>query len=237
MRLTIFGLLLLLVSCQPETPAEPVWPAGNWVNVKYLEALQQSKSPMQAQTAVDLSMLIIPGDTTQAVTAIWGFHEGAPFLAARAGDRYRISESGSQLSFDLLPAPDGQTLQAGEHRFQRLDSALLIDQIVPFFLFKGDYDLAGQPVSFTKNGRITGWSDFTQYAADFDFAAGVPNFDLITCWKNGISETEAGVPFHYQFAGDTLRIFETTCIQEDTLNGYCLEYQIGQTKYELVRKN
>ena len=76
------AFVTIVFSCKSETNQETMLPEtlGNtiWVNAKYIETLERTKSPLQAKPFADTVMINFDAKADTA-SIIWNFHEGSSY--------------------------------------------------------------------------------------------------------------------------------------------------------------
>ncbi len=99
-------------------------------------------------------------------------------------------------------------------------------------LFEGTYRIEDtkQTVTFSKDGKVSNWTNYTQYAANTDFVVGDDNntVDLLSFYRKE-ADFSGATDFSFTIHGDTLRLYDVE-VSENTLS-----YQRKAIKHVLFK--
>ncbi len=85
-------------------------------------------------------------------------------------------------------------------------------------LFEGTYRIEDtkQTVTFSRDGKVSNWTNYTQYAANTDFVVGNWNTDLLSFYRKE-ADFSGATDFSFTIQGDTLRLYDVE-VSEKTLS-------------------
>jgi len=250
----IILLVALLAACKHETKVEtqpePPKPkevndaipfAGDWLNEKYMNLIQDKRSPRDAQEKVEDVFIKIPAHMRDTTRMIYGFHESsADMVIVKKNDQYELWEvQGDSLDKKAFTAQviDADHLQLGEDRFVKINAAhgayqepLVLEEI----LFKGHYKLkGGGDVEFTNSGKVTGLGKYKYYKVLTDYLdAGL---DVDQVW---LGETKDSMDyFGFKSKDKSLKIFNLKCLDYNKEDKRCERVNFGKLAYELMKED
>ncbi len=204
---------------------------GNWVNKKYVDKLLKTKSPKESQDIAPMTMLMLPKQTNQLATIIWGFHEGTSGTVKELNGKFGI-QSGTDAQFELTFKIENNLLKTEKDEFVRIQESTdpNNDDIVEQLLFKGKYELDGQEVEFTHDGRVLGLDSITYYTVLIDYYDAGMQVDQLRLGK----DFENSSLYGFEFDQNTLKIYQLDCVTRE--DDYCVVVQNGQEIFKMIRK-
>lgn len=214
-----------ITSIKPEKKFE-----GNWVNKKYVDELIKTKSPKASQDITPMSMIIIPKNLNEKATIIWGFHEGDSKIIDNNNGQVKIQFSENKESELILI--DEKNLKIDNKQFIKLkESENKINyNIVEELIFAGKYDLNGQEVEFTYDGKVKGLKDINYYMVFIDYQdVGMQVNQLLLGTDFNNSES-----YSFEFNQDQLIIYQLKCVTIE--QGECVTVENGEEKFKLTKK-
>lgn len=206
-----------------ESPIKP----GFWVNTRYEQVLLDTKSPKQAQQAVEFSGFQVAEGSGES-TFIWSFHEGTPTYLHREGTKIGFSNT-SDNKPEYTATFQNDTLSMGSEKFVYVESGEEF-QIVEKTLFEGEYLYHGKSVQMKANGEITGLDTLTHYSPLIDYFDVGLDVDMITLG----SANSLPKRFGFVFEGNTLNVYSLKCVQLE--NGDCMKNELDTLFLQLVKQ-
>lgn len=192
-QILLFVSMALLVACTPKQRVD-----GIWINVKYDQQLQDTKSPIEAQGVAEYSMVEIDAAASKILVVIH-LHEGM---------NEEIKNKGGDLSFDLYDGTsvpiriEGEKLQVGDNQFIRLKEANF-QQYVNKNTLVGHYQTQdGTPVIFNTDGTLSGLAGYTNFSVMYDYYGDGSSVNMVLVTDNGI-----GTTYTWEKEGDKLSLF------------------------------
>ncbi|WP_460471153.1 hypothetical protein [Emticicia fontis] len=171
-----------------------------WVNAKYLETLEKTKSPLKAKIYADTVMVSfnLAADTANLV---WNFHEGSA---------YKV-KNGAQLElfnvYEPKPTPeysgsvDAATLKLGNTTFTRVDTIGFVEK--KFWV--GKFDNKGKTVEVRADNQLLGFDGYDTYRVWVDYVTTQTNIDLIDFGKKDSDNTKT---YGYKFEGNDIVLYD-----------------------------
>lgn len=190
---------------------------GNWINLEYLEQLQQTSSPRAAQGKAILLRL-----SEEKPTVIEGFHEGNSTSWETEGSQLGLRDVGFAA---LTLVGDRLSLNGREYQKAPMDGDTPL--IVEEFLLAGFYQFNGQEVELSAKGEVKGLVGIHQYQVVYDYYDPGRDFDLLQMG----ADAENLRQLIFRLEDGHLRIYEIECVTED--DGFCMEIQPGELLFDL----
>ncbi|MFD2521875.1 hypothetical protein [Emticicia soli] len=224
----VFALGTIIFSCsKPSSQSETSTPdsitsvavaevpssgLGNsvWVNARYLETLEKTKSPLKAKIYADTVMVSFNAAADTA-NMVWNFHEGSAFKV-KNGDKLELFNT-----YEVKPTPeyvgsqDGSTLKLGTTTFKKVDAIEFVENK----LWVGKYTSKGKTIEVGPNNQLSGVDDFDTYQVWVDYVTTETNIDLINFGKKVSDQTKT---YGYKFEGNDI-VFYDFIWQEDGVMG------------------
>ncbi len=181
-----------------------------WVNARYLETLDQTKSPLKAKVYADTVMVSFNAAADTA-NMVWNFHEGSAYKV-RNGDKLELFNT-----YETKPSPeyvgsvDASTLKLGNTAFKKVDAIDFIDR--KFWI--GKYTSNGKPVELRADNQLIGFDGYETYRVWVDYVTTETDIDLIDFIKNDGDKT---ITYGYKFEGNDI-VFYNFIWQEDGVIG------------------
>jgi len=204
---------------------------GNWVNKKYVDKLKETKSPKASQDIVPITMLMLPKETNQKATIIWGFHEGTSGTVKQHNGQFGI-QTGTENEFELTFKLEDNLLKTEKDEFVKIkysDDGHTYD-IIEQLLFAGKYDLEGKQVEFTYDGKVKGLDTIAEYTVIIDYYDAGMQVDQLYLGAGYDNHKRYG----FQFKQDTLIIYQLDCVQRE--DDYCVVVANGQELFKMTKK-
>lgn len=159
-QILLLLFMAVMVAC---TPKQNI--SGVWVNVKYDQKLQETKSPIQAQKSVEYSMVEIDSLASKILLII-NMHEGM---------NEEIKNKGGELSFSLYDGTlmpikiQNARLLIGDNQFIKIADDNF-QQYLNKTTLAGNYQKQnGENVVFKADGTLSGLAEYTNYSVMSDF--------------------------------------------------------------------
>jgi len=211
-------------SCNSETKQETTQPEaslGNtiWVNAKYLETLERTKSPLKAKPFADTVMINFD---TKADTAsiVWNFHEGSSY-AIKKGKKILFFDA-----YEAKPKPEfeatlnNEVLKIGNSFFKKVDTTGFIEK--KYWI--GKYSTKKGNIELKYDGKIFGVDSLATFYVWNDYITTQTDIDLIDFYAKSNKSTTYG----YKFAGNEIIFYEFAWSEEGL---------IGKSGKEIFRWN
>lgn len=205
--------------------------AGFWINERYINDIERTKSPLQSQGA-DVSCIDIPGRTLQRTRMIWGFHDGGADLTVVKTEKgfqfyYLENDSVAGPAYDIDVISESR-IKIDDNYFVK-SSALFLEEM----LFTGQYTAEdGSAVEFASDGRIIGLDNFTTYTPIYDYSDAGMTVDQVILR----TETRSEEYYGFLFSADTMRIYQLECTKFIPTDEVCEEMMFGKVIHVLIRK-
>jgi hypothetical protein len=252
MRLINAFLLICLISCSSNKKVNDIKSlsadsntkltisdlSGDWVNLKYLHSIQKTRSPKISQGIGEFSYVTFSRDTA---LFIFGFHEGSDLkVIADKPNRFFCAGYDNDtiwmiVSNDTLIINHKGTQETYLKYQMSLPNDEFGNRLLNKEIFSGDYvnvDSPGQSVSFSDNGNVKGFLDYSTYFVSSDYYDAGCDFDIIYLRK----KTNDRVEYTWNFSKDTLMIYKLDCQTYDSTSEMCVETKIGKLQYRLIKK-
>jgi hypothetical protein len=200
---------------------------GLWITQKYVDSLIATKSPVSAQgSEVFMKIPATAGGKVETYT----FHEGM--------DIFQIAKSGGD--FYLKNANDSTPIKVSEDGAKMLINGIQYVKVNNYegftgeLLFKASYTDGKHTVVFDTDGTVKGLDKSLFYLVENDYF-GTDNSNLNIVYIGDNPTKRNNPPFAFQFQGDTLLIYNTSCA-EALPDGSCIRFKKGALKWKLVKK-
>lgn len=203
---------------------------GLWINKQYVDAINETKSPISALKDINVSYIYIPKKIHQNVSMIFDFHVGGGDLTIEKKDgQYYFYTSDLKKEIERVSIKDN-ILTTGNESFIKVSQT---DDygILETILFKGKYRLGSKLVEFHINGKISGWDDFNEYIPVSDYSGPGLNLDQIILKTPEHKILIKG----FKFIKDNLLIYDLNCEKYDSANQQCDSYSLGSLQYKLTK--
>ncbi len=181
-----------------------------WVNARYLETLEQTKSPLKAKVYADTVMVSFNAAADTA-NMVWNFHEGSAFKVQN-GDKLELFNT-----YEAKPTPeytgsvDATTLKLGNTAFKKVDTIGFVEK--RFWI--GKYTYNGKTIELRTDNQLIGLTGFEAYHVWVDYVTTDTDIDLIDFGKNDNNKTTT---CGYKFEGSEI-VFYNFIWQEDGVIG------------------
>ncbi|RYU91746.1 hypothetical protein [Emticicia agri] len=181
-----------------------------WVNARYLETLEQTKSPLKAKKYADTVMVSFNAAADTA-NMVWNFHEGSAFKVNN-GDKLELFNV-----YEAKPTPeyvgsvDASTLKLGNTRFRKVDTIGFVEK--KFWV--GKYTFNGKPIELRADNQLLGADGFDTYRIWVDYVTTQTDIDLIDLGKKDSDKTKT---YGYKFDGNDI-VFYDFIWKEDGIVG------------------
>mgnify|MGYP001266994544 CR=1 FL=1 len=217
---------------------------GLWISDNYLSGIEKTKSIYSNKEYGTVNRLfgftLYKDSLSTGTTELLGFteHEGGivyPLLYNEANKQFvydpkRAHELDGPTQLSLYPAEGGlieiayTQPKSQKDRFRKIGDSKsdidLLDETLNQMLFEGNYtDGAGNTVSFTRTGKVSGIKGIDHYYLLYDFGEGL-EFDTVFLWQ-GESNGDR-VTYHFKIDGKTIKLYATG------LNEEKMEYAISK---------
>jgi hypothetical protein len=206
--------------------------SGLWVNEKYINTINETKSPLLSQESVNESFIYIPEKLDQRTTMIYNFHVGGADLTIHKKDNeYYFYTLDLETEIEKVALKNGKLIK-NKIAFIKIDESTS-KGILESVLFKGQYQLDSTLIEFQDNGQITGWKEFNEYIPVIDYSGPGLNVDQIifkTIDKRIIIKG-------FKFIKDSLFLYDLNCVEYDSINNECGTVSLGWIKYKMKKNN
>lgn len=181
-----------------------------WVNARYLETLEQTKSPLKAKKYADTVMVSF-NTTADTANMVWNFHEGSAYKVRNDGKLELFN------TYEVKPDPeyagsvDANTLKLGSTSFRKVEAIDFVEK--KFWI--GKYNYNGKTVELRTDNQISGMDGFETYRVWVDYVTTQTDIDLIDFGKK---DSEQTTTYGYKFEGNDI-VFYNFIWQEDGVMG------------------
>lgn len=199
----LFALVVTLIACKTETKQETTKPETLentiWVNAKYLETLERTKSPLQAKPFADTVMINFDAKADTA-SIVWNFHEGSSYVIKK-GEKIQFFDA-----YEVKPKPEFEgtlsngILKIGNSLFKQVDTTGFIEK--KYWI--GKYSTPNGNIELKYDGKISGVDSLATYYVWCDYITTQTDIDLIDLYANSNKSTTYG----YKFVGNEIIFYE-----------------------------
>ena len=223
----LLSLSVILFSCQnAQHKEEKKDDLSNtiWVNAKYLETLERTKSPLQAKVFADTVMVNfnVHADTANIV---WNFHEGSEYMVKRGEKIQLFNAYGEKKTPELEGTLTNGLLKLGKSTFKKVDTTGFIEK--KYWIGKYVVDSTNINIELKFDGKIVGVDSLATYYVWSDYITTQTDIDLIDLYaKSNKSET-----YGYKFVGKEIIFYEFIWGNKDQVLG-----KVGKELFRLTRK-
>jgi hypothetical protein len=198
----ILTLSSIIFSCHKEQKKEEkALGLGNsiWVNAKYLETLERTKSPLQAKVFADTVMLSfnLKADTANVV---WNFHEGSAFLVKQGNNIQFFNAYEEKKSPEMEGNLQNGLFKINQTSFKKVDTTGFIEK--KFWI--GKYSTSRGNIDLKFDGKVTGVDSLESYYVWCDYVTTQTDIDLVDFFDKNNKSTTYG----YKFAGKEIIFYE-----------------------------
>lgn len=209
------SLSVILFSCKNEQKKEETKDDLSntiWVNAKYLETLERTKSPLQAKVFADTVMVNfnVHADTANIV---WNFHEGSEYMVKR-GEKIQLFNA-----YDEKKTPEFEgmiangLLKLGKSTFKKVDTTGFIEK--KFWIGKYVVDSTNTNIELKFDGKIVGVDSLSTYYVWSDYITTQTDVDLIDLY----AKSNKSVTYGYKFVGKDIVFYEFIWGDKDQVFG------------------
>ncbi len=199
----LFALVVTLIACKTETKQETTKPETLentiWVNAKYLETLEHTKSPLQAKPFADTVMINFDAKADTA-SIVWNFHEGSSY-SIKKGEKIQFFDA-----YEAKPKPEFEAtlsngiLKIGNSLFKKVDTTGFIEK--KYWI--GKYSTPNGNIELKYDGKISGVDSLATYYVWSDYITTQTDIDLIDLYAN----SNKSITYGYKFAGNEIIFYE-----------------------------
>ena len=203
------SLSVILFSCRKEQETANL---GNtiWVNAKYLETLERTKSPLQAKIYADTVMVNFNANADTA-NIVWNFHESSEFIV-KQGEKIQLFDAYEQKK---TPEFEGilvnGTLKLGKSTFKKVDTTGFIEK--KFWI--GKYSAGSTQIELKFDGKISGIDSLATYYVWSDYITTQTDIDLIDFYAKNNKSTTYG----FKFVGNEIIFYDFIWNETDQITG------------------
>jgi hypothetical protein len=188
------AFVTIVFSCKSETNQETMLPEtlGNtiWVNAKYIETLERTKSPLQAKPFADTVMINFDAKADTA-SIVWNFHEGSSYTIKK-GEKilfFNAYEAKSKPEFEATLT--NGVLKIGNSLFNKVDTTGFIEK--KYWI--GKYSTSKGNIELKYDGKISGIDSLSTYYVWNDYITTQTDIDLIDFYAKSNKSTTYGYKF------------------------------------------
>ena len=209
------SLSVILFSCQNEQHKEEKKDDLSntiWVNTKYLETLERTKSPLQAKVFADTVMVSFNAHADTA-NIVWNFHEGSEYLVNR-GEKIQLLnayDGKNTLEFEGILA--NGLLKLGKSTFKKVDTTGFIEK--KFWIGKYAIDGTNANIELKFDGEIVGIDSLATYYVWSDYITTQTDIDLIDLY----AKSNKSITYGYKFIGKEIVFYEFIWGDKDEVFG------------------
>ena len=208
----LFALVVTLIACKTETKQETTKPETLentiWVNAKYLETLEHTKSPLQAKPFADTVMINFDAKADTA-SIVWNFHEGSSY-SIKKGEKIQFFDV-----YEAKPKPEFEAtlsngiLKIGNSLFKKVDTTGFIEK--KYWI--GKYSTPNGNIELKYDGKISGVDSLATYYVWCDYITTQTDIDLIDLYAN----SNKSITYGYKFAGNEIIFYEFIWSEEEII--------------------
>jgi hypothetical protein len=211
--------------------------SGDWVNIKYLNSVQKTKSAKISQESCEISYIEFKSDTA---LIIFNFHEGDVLILDSTSINTFIYKH-YQYKAIFLIKNDTLFMTFGENydtlvKYQmQISPNLYSNLLLNNEIFAGSYYIADsvqRTLTFTKDGKVEGFLNFKYYSVLEDYYDAGCNYDIIFLYNEITDRKE----YTWSYDQGTLNIFELDCLVYDSIYRFCYDNKIGKLVCKLIKK-
>jgi hypothetical protein len=181
-----------------------------WVNARYLESLDQTKSPLKSKVYAD-TVIVSFNAAADTANLVWNFHEGSAFKV-KNGDKlelFNVYEAKSTPEYS--GSIDASTLKLGNTSFKKVDTIGFVEK--KFWI--GKFDNQGKTIELRADNQLSGMDGYDTYRVWVDYVTTQTNIDLIDFGKK---DSDKSKTYGYKFDGNDI-IFYDFIWKEDGVMG------------------
>jgi hypothetical protein len=221
----LFALSIIIFSCGKESSktetnapdstgvtSGPETELGNsvWVNARYLETLEKTKSPLKAKVYADTVMVSFNA-TADTANMVWNFHEGSAYKVRNDGKLELFNTYEAKPAPEYVGSVDASTLKLGSTTFRKVEAIDFVEK--KFWI--GKYNYNGKTIELRADNQLSGLDDFESYRVWVDYVTTQTDIDLIELGKK---DSEQTTTYGYKFEGNEI-VFYNFIWQEDGVMG------------------
>ena len=210
--------------------------SGTWINQKYYQNLLLTKSPKASQLYIWTGIANIPKNNTERISLFIQLHEGRDFKFIKEGDEYKFTDfytdEINKDGWGIKELIKDSVLQIGNDTLLFFSESYMDAYVLEKILFKGKYQLGREEVSFTEEGGLIGFPDYTGYTVMIDYFLPGMQFDQLLMKKDN-NEVERVI---FEFSEDSLHLYAINCKKYNDEN-YCINTDKGKKLYALKKIN
>jgi hypothetical protein len=214
-RILFIAIISAIASCKTEHKKEDIKDNLSntiWVNAKYLETLERTKSPLQANVFADTVMVNFNAHADTA-NIVWNFHEGSEYMVNR-GEKIQLFNA---YEGKKVPELEGilanGLLKLGKSTFKQVDTTGFIEK--KFWIGKYVVDSTNSNIELKFDGKIGGIDSLATYFVWSDYITTQTDIDLIDLY----AKSTKSVTYGYKFAGKDIIFYEFIWVDKDMVSG------------------
>ena len=208
-----------------------------WVNLKYLDLLNQTKSHAKSQQDIRIPYFGVnpysynPDEgrfpTSKDIMLIWKFQEGVGYELSKNNDLYSLNldtaDHGTEYPKHIdIKMISSNKLYMDNDTFIKT-SCLDLNIIQNILIIAGKYELNGKTITFDSIGFIKGLEKYKHYNLTMNPKQDIIRFD-VEDWCV------------YKYKGDLLSLYKCNCLEIDTPRSYdCIKCDTGILIYKLKK--
>lgn len=199
----------IVFSCKSKTNQETMLPEtlGNtiWVNAKYIETLERTKSPLQAKPFADTVMINFDAKADTA-SIVLNFHEGSSYIIKKEEKILFFNAYEAKSNPEFVATLGNGVLKIGNSFFKKVDTTGFIEK--KYWI--GKYSTSKGNIELKYDGKISGVDSLSTYYVWSDYITTQTNIDLIDFY----SKTNKSTTYGYKFAGNEIVFYEFVWSEE-----------------------
>jgi len=213
--------------------------AGDWVNLKYFKAAQESKSAKYSQSACEYSYVTINNDTASFAIYI---HEVEQYKILKSKTSNVFCTNFNSELIHMSVSNDTLFIVKGNNRDLFVRYQMLIpnrkyfaNRLLAKEIFSGDYISQSNPINnvrFNDNGTVSGLSDFKTYGVEDDYFFDGCNLDILYLQ----ADSKDRIQYTWEFVKGKLMIYKLDCEIFDKSSSMCVKTKKGKLLFQLIKK-
>lgn len=209
-KVLLFLSSIITISCVNEQKEESPNSLGNttWVNAKYLETLERTKSPLQAKVFADTVMISFSSKVDTA-DIVWNFHEGSEYLVKQGKTIKFFNAYEQKKTPEFEGILEKNYLKLGKSTFKKVDTTGFIEKM--FWI--GNYADSTSKIALKFDRKTTGIDSLSSYYIWNDYITTQTDIDLIDFYN----KQDKSITYGYKFVGNDIIFYEFIWIEDGVI--------------------
>lgn len=171
-----------------------------WVNTRYLETLEQTKSPLKAKIYADTVMVSFNAAADTA-NLVWNFHEGSAYKVKNGEKLELFNVYEAKSAPEYTGSVEAATLTLGNTHFKKVDTIGFVEK--KFWI--GKFDNKGKTIELRADNQLLGIDGYDTYRVWVDYVTTQTDIDLIDLGKENSDKTKT---YGYKFDGNDILFYD-----------------------------